>query len=265
MAFRRWIGFWMCLLTVGFLVVNVYAAEEENSGSQVFELGEVVVSSERRTVNLATTVTEVSQADIEARGAQTVSEALELLPAVDVQKGGKGQAYVSLRGFDQRDVKVLIDGVPALETYYGTVDLSMIPIDAISKITVTKGASSVLYGANTMGGVVNIITKNAGDEPFTEITTSFGDYSTKNVILNHGNKIDKFNYWLTYGYRDSDGYRLSDDFDKYNRHTGLGTEFNEDGGKRDLSDYTKQTLHGKVGFEPNEDTSLFLSFDYHNN
>lgn len=254
-----------CFLMIIFLFVYVCVAEEKGSGTEVYELGEVVVTAKQETVNLATTVTEVDLEDIQEKGAQTVAEALELLPAVDVQKGGKGQAFVSLRGFDQRDVKVMIDGVPALETYFGTVDLSMLPIEAVSKITVTKGASSVLYGANTMGGVVNIITKKAGDKPFTELTTSFGDYNTRNVILNHGAQIDKFNYWLTYGYRDSDGYRLSNDFDKNNGHTGLGTEFNEDGNKRDLSNYIKRTLHAKVGFEPDEDTRLYLSFDYHNN
>ena len=265
MKTRKVVGFWVCLFVLPFLFATVCTAEEKASGAEVYELGEVVVTAKQETVNLATTVTEVDLVDIQERGAQTVADALELLPAVDVQKGGKGQAFVSLRGFDQKDVKVLIDGVPALETYFGTVDLSMLPIEAVSKITVTKGASSVLYGANTMGGVVNIITKKAGDKPFTELTTSFGDYNTRNVILNHGAQIDKFNYWLTYGYRDSDGYRLSNDFDKNNSHTGLGTDYNEDGGKRDLSDYIKRTLHAKVGFEPDEDTRLYLSFDYHNN
>jgi outer membrane receptor protein involved in Fe transport len=265
MKVRISIGFWVCLFVLLFLFTTVCVAEEKASGTEVYELGEVVVTAKQETVNLATTVTEVDLEDIKERGAQTIADALEQLPAVDVQKGGKGQAFVSLRGFDQRDVKVLIDGVPALETYFGTVDLSMLPIEAVSKITVTKGASSALYGANTMGGVVNVITKKAGDKPYTDLTTSFGEYTTRNVILNHGAQINKFNCWLTYGYRDSDGYRLSSDFDKNNSHTGLGTEFNEDGGKRDLSDYIKRTLHAKVGFEPDEDTSLYLSFDYHNN
>ncbi|MBN1930254.1 MAG: TonB-dependent receptor [Desulfobacterales bacterium] len=268
MRIRNVFDFWVCLLgVVLFFFVNITAAEEETAaaGSKVYELGEIIVTEEQQTVNLATTITEVSLEDIQQKGAQTVAEALELLPAVDVQKGGKGQAYVSVRGFDQRDIKVLIDGVPAQETYFGTVDLSMIPIGAISKITVTKGASSVLYGANTMGGVVNIITKKGLDKPFTEITSSIGDYNTRNVILNHGSQIDKFNYWLTYEYRESDGYRLSDDFNKNGSKTGMGTEYNEDGGRRDLSDYIKRTLHAKVGYDPDPNTSLYLSFDYHNN
>ncbi len=185
MRYCKVVGFLFNVFVLAFLFTTVCEAEEKASGAEVYELGEVVVTAKQEAVNLATTVTEVSLEDIQERGAQTVAEALEQLPAVDVQKGGKGQAFVSLRGFDQKDVKVLIDGVPALETYYGTVDLSMLPIEAVSKITVTKGASSLLYGANTMGGVVNIITKKAGDKPFTELTTSFGDYNTRNVILNH--------------------------------------------------------------------------------
>ena len=249
---------------------NPLPAQAEDKGdillaSSVFTLGEVVVTAKKETVNLATTVTEITQEDIKAQGAQTVADALSLLPGVDVHTGGKAQSFVNIRGFDQEDVKVLIDGVPAHEAYFGTLDLSLIPVDAIAKITVIKGVSSVLYGANTMGGAINIITKKGSEEPFTSFTTSFGDYNTRNYILNHGAKTGDFNYWLTYSYRESDGFSLSHDFDDKNRHTGKGSDYNEDGGKRDLSDYIKRTLNAKIGYEPDKDTKIYLSFDYHNN
>ena len=56
-----------------------------------------------------------------------------------------------------------------------------------------------------------------------------------------------FNYWLTYGYRESNGFRLSGDFDEESEHTGTGSDYNEDGGRRDLSDYIKKTLNAKIG------------------
>ncbi len=148
-----------------------------------FTLGEVIVTGEQQVVNLATTVNEVSTADLKARGAETAADALKMLPGVDVQTGGKGQSYVSIRGFEQSDLKVLIDGVPVYEQYYRSLDLSQIPVDSIAKVTVTKGASSVLYGANTMGGVINIITKRGTEKPTTDINASFGDYETKNVSI----------------------------------------------------------------------------------
>ena len=250
----------LIILTAAYL-----CAGEEYKNSEVFSLGEVIVYAGKEGVNLATTVTEINEEDIKARGAQTVAEALDYIPGVDVHIGGRGQFHVNIRGFAQKDVKILIDGVPANESYFGTLDLSLIPVDAVSKISVVKGASSVLYGANTMGGVINIITKKGGVEPVTEFITSFGDYGTRNYILNHGAATGNFNYWLTYGYRESDGFRLSGDFDKNSNNVGEDSQYHEDGGKRDLSNYIKRTLNAKIGYEPDPGTEIYLSFDYHNN
>nr|WP_319394042.1 TonB-dependent receptor [uncultured Desulfobacter sp.] len=240
----------------------------DTTDDQVFNLGEVVVTGEKTTVNNATTVTEVSMKDIAAKGATTAADALKFLPGVYVQSGGKGEAHVSIRGFEQRQIKVLIDGVPARESYAGTVDLSMLPADSISKITITKGASSVLYGANTMGGVINIITKKGTKTPQTSVSVSFGDYNTAHYSAGHGGVIGNegiVNYWIGAGYQISDGYRLSRDFDPNNSDTGRGTQYNEDGGARDLSDYQKKDLNMKIGVDPGGESSLYLSFDYVDN
>lgn len=231
---------------------------------EVFELGEIVVAADRNTVNLATTVTEITAEDITAGGARTVADALNLLPGVDIQQGGKN-SWVYLRGFDQEDIKVLIDGVPAYQTYDKVVDLSLLPVDSIAKITVTKGASSVLYGANTFGGVINIITKKGGKEPEGEVSVSFGENSTQNYVFNYGGSKNSINYWLTFSHRKSDGFDLSSDFDPNDPRYGMGTPYNEDGGLRDLSHYKMNTFSAKVGYEPDSDTKLYVSYDYHNN
>ncbi|BBO83849.1 TonB-dependent receptor [Desulfosarcina ovata subsp. sediminis] len=254
----------MGMLVAGMIFVFGAGAQASDDG-QVFTLGEVVVTGERAAATTATAVTEVSAAQIAAKGASTAAEALKFLPGVVVQNAGKGESHVSVRGFEQNQVKLLIDGVPARESYFGTVDLSMLPADAISKITITKGVSSVLYGANTMGGVINIITKKGGRSPQTTFTAGFGDYRTAHYALSHGGSAGVMNYWISGGYRTSDGYRLSDHFDADDPDVGLGTSYNEDGGKRDLSDYTKKNLDVKVGYDPGGNSSLYLSFDYVDN
>jgi len=259
---------WICLLVLGMMMtmdMDMALAESKLENDQVFSLGEIVVTGEKNTATLATTVTEVSMEDIAAKGATSVAQALEFLPGVFVQNGGKGEAHVSIRGFEQRQVKVLIDGVPARETHAGTVDLSMLPADTISKVTITKGVSSVLYGSNTMGGVINIITKKGTKTPETTFSTSFGDYGTANYSLSHGGSSGNINYWLSGGYQTSDGYRLSGDFDTNDPDVGLGTPYNEDGGKRDLSDYLKKNLNMKIGYDPGQDSSVYLSFNYVDN
>jgi outer membrane receptor for ferrienterochelin and colicins len=250
------------------LVASPLLAEDQATDKKennVFTLGEIVVTADKPASTLSTTVNEISAQDITATGASTVAEALEQIPGVDIQRSGKGQMFVSIRGFDQDDTKVLIDGVPAHESYFGTVDLSMLPTESISKITVTKGAVSALYGADTMGGIINIITKKGGNTPAGgDATISFGNDGAANYIANFGGTSGRLNYSLTYGYRTSNGVRLSKDFNPHDPNVGIGSSYNEDGGLRDLSDYIKKSLNAKVGYDPDQDTSMYLSFDYHN-
>lgn len=259
---KRWSWYIVWLLFIGMTAVTSVAAEKQNNNNEVFTLGEVVVLGERQDVNSAATVTEVPMAKIEAEGAQNIAQALEFLPGVMVQQAGKGEYHVSLRGFNQNEVKVLIDGVPARENYFGTVDLSMLPADDISKIVVVKGPSSVLYGSDTMGGVINIITRKGGATPFTSFSASFGDYGTANYFLNQGAAVGNFNYWISAGYQTSNGFRLSRHFNKHDPEVGLGSPYNEDGGKRDLSNYLKKSLGLKFGYDPGDDASAYLSFNY---
>ena len=250
---------WLCLLAL-LPAIPSFAADEE-----VFSLGEVIVTSEQQVVNLATTVTEVSAEDIKQRGAQTVADALKMLPGVVVQKGGKQQATVSVRGFNQGDLKVLMDGVPVYEQYFKTFDLDQIPADSIAKITVVKGASSVLYGANTQGGVINIITKKAGAKPSATATAAWGDYGTERYGVSFGAPAGPFNYWVGYTYRHSNGWRLSSDYDEDHWAAEYSDYTKDDGGARDDSGYLQHSFLAKVGYEPSDDTKLYLTFNYLNN
>ncbi len=253
------------VIVISMIIMQSGPVFSEDKAGEVFDLGDVLVSEKGVDANPATTVSIVSVDDIERMGSANVAEALEQIPGIDIQVGSKGHANLKLRGFDQEDVKVLIDGVPAHEAYFGSIDLDQIPVDSVSRIEVTKGASSVLYGANTMGGVINIITKKGGEKPVTSLTTSFGGNSTQNYVLNHGASFGKLNYWITGSYRTTDGFELSDDFDPNNTETGIGSNYNEDGGARDLSDFIKRSINAKVGYEYDDSSKLYLSFDYHNN
>ena len=256
-------------LTFIFIFVLGFAplsfAQDTSPSEQVFDLGDVLVLEKSGDVNQATTTNIISIEDIEQTGASSAAEALEYVTGIDIAVHPKTGPALKMRGFDQEDIKILIDGVPAHVAYDGSLDLGQIPVDSIAKIEVTKGASSVLYGANTMGGIINIVTKKGAREPVTKVTTSFGENNTRNVIFNHGGAKGKFNYWVSYSFRDSDGWDVSDDFDPANSVSGIGTEYNEDGGTRDLSYYTYKTLNTKIGYEYDNNSKLYLSFDYHEN
>ena len=102
----------------------------------IYTLGEVVPSAERDGVESVGTVREITAMDIQAKGARTVDEALELLPGLDIRTGAEGIPRVNLRGFRSRHVLLMLDGIPLNSTFDGQFDPSLIPVENIAKIKV---------------------------------------------------------------------------------------------------------------------------------
>jgi iron complex outermembrane receptor protein len=146
-----------------------------------YTLGEITVTADAPAVDRDLDV--MTAEEIEAANARTVAEAWRTCPAAGSSR--KNEPNVSIHGFDQSKILVLIDGVPYYETNYGKLDLNQIPTAIIARIEVSKGAASVLYGANAMGGVVNIVTKRAGDVPFTGATVEAGENGLRNLLVTH--------------------------------------------------------------------------------
>ncbi|MCY1395738.1 Fe(3+) dicitrate transport protein FecA [compost metagenome] len=115
-------------------------------------------------------------------GAQNVREALRGIPGVQVQENnGTGGSDVSLnvgvRGLTSRlspRSTVLIDGVPAAVAPYGQPQLSMFPLSIgnLDSIDVVRGAGSVRYGPQNVGGVINFVTRAIPKEFSGEVGTS---------------------------------------------------------------------------------------------
>jgi len=145
---------------------------------EVYHLGEVVVSSEKPGVREVAIVNEISADDIKATNSKTLAEVLLRAPGVRVTAGAKNEANVSIHGFAQKQLLVLIDGVPYYETKYGRLDLNQIPTENIAKIEITKGAASVLYGANALGGVINVITKKPSEKLYAGVSLEASENDT---------------------------------------------------------------------------------------
>ncbi len=106
-------------------------------------------------------VSVVSAADIEARGAKTVADAIKTVPGLGISDDGPegAQKAVSIRGSTTNEVLVLVDGLRVNNAMSGIADLADIPADNIDRIEVLREGGSALYGGDAVGGVVNIITK----------------------------------------------------------------------------------------------------------
>jgi outer membrane receptor protein involved in Fe transport len=99
--------------------------------------------------------------ELAARGATDLASALALLPDVDVRDVGRGGFNVDIRGARKGAVSVLVDGVLVTDPYYGTFDVSTIPITDIVQVRMSTSPQSPIDGAGGPGGVIEVLTRDA--------------------------------------------------------------------------------------------------------
>jgi outer membrane cobalamin receptor len=254
----------ICLALFLLLGCAASAGADKTQEAPVYELGEVVITGEMITVESIAISDTLTAEEIRATNSRTVAAALRFAPGVVMTRGRKNEPEVSVHGFGQEKTLVLIDGIPYYETYYGKLNLDQIPTEIISKIEITKNAPSVLYGPNAQVAVINVITKKGTPEPSLHMTGEIGENDTWGASVSTGNQIGNVNYWISYVHRESDGWRLSDDFElevatRARRWMPDYDGIIEDGGFRENSDYETGKLWARIGLTPTEASEYFVS------
>lgn len=135
-------------------------AMDVQGGEETAVLPTVTVTATRTLQDIAKTpssVSVVTAQEIENRRADTVADALQLLPGVYKSQASAGE--IQIRGFDSKNISVLVDGVPMNNSFNNKVDWEVIPVHSIERIELVRGASSSLYGGKGVAGVLSIKTK----------------------------------------------------------------------------------------------------------
>lgn len=129
--------------------------------------GEVIVVTGTRSEvpqSASPIVTDViDRTRLEESGVQTVSEALTLRPGLWVDRGVAGTTGITIQGLGPRYSLILIDGARQIGRTDGYLDLDRFSVADIEQIEIVRGPSSALYGADALGGVVNLITRRPRD------------------------------------------------------------------------------------------------------
>ena len=158
----------LTLALAGSLASPAVAQETGTDGQRATELERILVTTPlRRESSLersTSSVTVVGEEDIRQSAAPDLTSLLKSYPGVTVTtNGGMGaDSSVSLRGATAAQTLVLVNGVRAASATSGTVNLSSIPLASIERIEIAKGGHSAQYGADAIGGIINIITKQGG-------------------------------------------------------------------------------------------------------
>jgi outer membrane receptor protein involved in Fe transport len=141
---------------------------------------------------IGSSVTVVSQQQMQNEGVQTLADALRNVPGVNVNRTGQLGAVTStfVRGGNSNYNLVMIDGIP-MNDFGGGFDLSPLPVDGVQRVEVTRGPESALYGSNAIASVINVVSEGGGGSPHFTFQGEGGSYDTWRIStggagLTHG-------------------------------------------------------------------------------
>ena len=241
-------------------------------------LNEVVITGTRtlkplKDVPVLTRV--ISQEDIQQINPLDLQSLLEYeMPGLQFGLAhGSGLPELKFQGSAGGYVLFLLDGERISgEGSSNNIDYTLIDIDNIERIEVVKGPMSTLYGSQAMGGVVNIITKDA-NRPFTgNLSARYGNNDEGKYSLSLGTKQGRFSALTSLSYRIRDAYALKDkngqiSYTHYKDSHGRDSVVADTAtrGMTSVKGFEVWSVNQKLSFTFNEQFRISLDGTYYNN
>lgn len=151
---KTWMGI------IAFLCLSI-SSHGECAEEASFSLDEVIVTATKTPLSVAMVPTDVSiitADEITARNAHTLKDIIDSLPGVAINRSG-GRRALSIRGFYSRYSMILIDGQRIPAEPDANYELERLSLNNVERIEVVRGSASAIYGADALGGVINLISK----------------------------------------------------------------------------------------------------------
>ena len=249
---RGRITLWLLLISGLGTFLPTAAQAEIDFSSGVFTLGEIEVAGSQTQGPTAILAERVTEEELRQFNRDDVAEALDLLPGVHLTKvGARNESAVYVRGFDIRHVPLFLDGIPMYVPYDGYPDLRRFTTFDLSQIVVSKGFASVLYGVNTMGGAINLVSKRPQKKFEGNMGAGYASGDSYQAYFNVGTNQDWWYLQTGASWYNIDHFRLSDDFREM---------ANEDGGRRENAYQRDRKVNIKLGLTPRGEDEYALSY-----
>ena len=242
---------WGVILFRGNLVSSEQSSSEADSIPS-YRMSEIIVLGERALLPQSATVHTIARKQIALLDVRNAREALTFFPGLHFTRSSKNETTFRLRGFEQRQVSVFLDGVPISIPFDGVVDIAQVAGDNIESIRVSEGVSSVLYGANSLGGTVNIITGIPRSGSRLNVRMEGSDQGSFYGSASYARNLGRLKFISAFCVDKAPDFRLP--------HSA-GAMPNEDGDRRDNSAYRKSSVSLKLYFPLNASHRLGLHFN----
>jgi vitamin B12 transporter len=237
-------------LSLGLSLVPFFALSSVNA-EETQEVENIIITESRIPTIVSESLSAISvitREDIERYQASDLYDLMSRLPGVSMLRNGvRGSATsLSIRGNQGDHSLFLVDGVRIGSATLGSATLGLINTNSIERIEVVRGPKSNLYGADAIGGVVNIITRDAADMDSLQVKSSVGSNGTKETTLSAGTTQGKSSYSAVLNTYKTDG--IDSTYDTSFLHG------DEDGHEND-------SIALRYGYEINDDAKLSLSYN----
>jgi vitamin B12 transporter len=193
--FRRSFSFSTAAALMGLMAASAAYAAAEDAADEVVVIATRFPTPESQ---VASSISIVTAAEIEARQLRTLPDVLKDLPGLNiVRSGGPGaQTSVFMRGTNSDHTKVFVDGIDVNDpsSPNASFDFGLFLAQDIAKVEVLRGPQSGLYGSDAIGGVINIITKSGSGPASFVGRAEGGSFDTFNQSAGLGGSVDSFHY-----------------------------------------------------------------------
>jgi iron complex outermembrane recepter protein len=172
---------------------------------------DIIVTATRDPGRVRAAAIILDRAEIDERAPAAIADLFRSVAGLSLRVNSRGEAVVRVRGAEERQTTVFLDGAPLATPWDGRVDLALLPAGLIGGVEIVKGASPLEYGANSVGGVVDLRTITAGDNPSVRAELQAGTYGTLNGSALAGVPVGE-NFFLVggFGVLERDAERIAD-------------------------------------------------------
>jgi iron complex outermembrane receptor protein len=154
-------------------------------------------------------------------------------------------------------VAILLDGVPLNRAKSGVVNLSNIPFRNVDRIEVYRGMAPLRFRFSSIGGVINIVTKEPTKGISNQVSATYGSFDTYDLNGMSSGRFEEFGYLLSGNYSASEG-----DFEFIDDNGTRVNPFDDTKTKRRNNDFRSRNVLGKFSYTPVPSLNLEISNDY---
>ena len=258
----------LVLVALALLAAQAQNAQPDLTALKIEDLMNVDVTSaskkEQKLSNVPAAIFVITMEDIRRSGATNLPDLLRMVPGLDVAQINPSTWAISARGFNgqySNKLLVLIDGRTVYTPIFSGVfwDAQDVPVDSIGRIEIIRGPGATVWGANAVNGVINIITKSAGDTQNGLATVEGGTLEHGAGMVRYGGRIGSRGAYRVFADGFEMGHFLTPDHqsaqdDWYRFHGGFRADANLSA--RDSLTIEGEAIRGNEGEMTNSILSL---------